>query len=182
MENIYTSGQYLEATETWHMEDFPWKAGQIKKIMDRNGIEPGVLAEIGCGSGAILNELSRFPGLETVRFQGYDISPQAIEMAGRLNNGKIVFSRENLLSNDNGDRFDVLMVIDVFEHVPDYIDFVTGCENKATYKIFDIPLDIHVSAVLRNSLTSKQVFYRLYPPFHSRYCHLYIKGCRVSDY
>ena len=35
MENIYTSGQYLETTQTWHAEDSPWKAKQIKAIIDK---------------------------------------------------------------------------------------------------------------------------------------------------
>ena len=43
------------------------------------------------------------------------------------------------------------MIIDVFEHVPDYLGFVEKCREKATYKIYHIPLDIHVSSVFRNS-------------------------------
>jgi hypothetical protein len=42
-------------------------------------------------------------------------------------------------------------VIDVYEHIPDYVGFVEKCRKKADYKIYHIPLDISVSSVLRNS-------------------------------
>ena len=151
MENIYTDGQYLDATQTWHAEDSPWKARQIKKIIDKNKLQPNSIAEIGCGSGSILDELSKQPDLQHVCFKGYDISPQAIEIAKKLKNERIEFLQEDILSEDNEKQFDILMVIDVFEHVPDYMGFVDKCKAKAKYKIYHIPLDIHVSSVFRNA-------------------------------
>jgi hypothetical protein len=35
--------------------------------------------------------------------------------------------------------------------VPDYMGFVDKCRQRAKYKIYHIPLDIHVSSVLRNA-------------------------------
>lgn len=151
MENIYTDGQYLEATQTWHAEDGPWKVRQIKNIIDKNKLQPSSIAEIGCGSGSILDELSKQPDLQHVCFEGYDISPQAIEIAKKLENERIEFFQEDILSENNDKQFDILMVIDVFEHVPDYMGFVEKCKAKAAYKIYHIPLDIHVSSVFRNS-------------------------------
>lgn len=156
MGNIYTDGQYLEATQTWHAEDSPWKARQIKKIIDKNGLRPNSIAEIGCGSGSILDELSKQPELQHTYFAGYDISPQAIEIANKLENKRIEFFKEDILSDNNKKHFDILMVIDVFEHVPDYMGFVSKCKEKATYKIYHIPLDIHVSSVLRNTFTNSR--------------------------
>ena len=98
-----------------------------------------------------MDELSKQPDLQHVCFEGYDISSQAIEIATKLENERIEFFQENMLSEDNEKQFDILMVIDVFEHVPDYMGFVDKCKQKATYKIYHIPLDIHVSSVLRNS-------------------------------
>lgn len=156
MENIYTDGQYLEATQTWHAEDSPWKATQIKKIIDKNNLQPNSITEIGCGSGSILDELSKQPELQHVSFEGYDISPQAIEIAKKLGNKRIEFFQEDILSEDNEKYFDILMAIDVFEHVPDYMGFISKCKERATYKIYHIPLDIHVSSVLRNSFMNNR--------------------------
>ena len=154
MSNIYVSGDYLQATgQTWHSEDSPWKAEQILRIISKNGLHPKHIAEIGCGSGQILAELSKQPYLKDSEFQGYDISPQAIELCRRIDRKNCKFSCQDLLAGteDGTRKFDILLVIDVFEHVPDYMGFVERCRSKAIYKIYHIPLDIHVSSVLRNA-------------------------------
>jgi cyclopropane fatty-acyl-phospholipid synthase-like methyltransferase len=149
--DIYTSGEYLAENPSWHAEDSPWKAAQVYKMIERNKLHPKTIAEIGCGAGAILDELSKKMPDSQVSFSGYDISPQAIEMANKLKNPKLSFHVEDLLSDTNKDHFDLMLVIDVFEHVPDYIGFVKQCKAKAEYKMYHIPLDIHISSVVRNA-------------------------------
>jgi SAM-dependent methyltransferase len=152
--NTYTSGEYLEATgDSWHAEDSPWKADQIMRILGRNGINPGIITEIGCGAGHILGELSKQPYLKDCQFEGYDISPQAIELCENVGGKNCRFVCKDLLEDidDNTQRSDVLLVIDVFEHVRDYMGFVEKCRKIADYKIYHIPLDIHVSSVMRNA-------------------------------
>lgn len=149
--NIYTNGQYLQLTQTWHAEDSPWKAEQISTIIQKNHLQPNSVGEIGCGVGVILDELSRKAHLQDVSFSGYDISPQAIEIAQRIDNERLRFRCEDLLSEENQEYHDILLIIDVFEHVPDYMGFIRQCKEKALHKIYHIPLDIHVSSVLRNS-------------------------------
>lgn len=152
MGNIYTSGGYLETTNTWHAEDSPWKARQIISMIRRNGLSPASIAEIGCGAGGILNELSVAPELNKAAFTGYDISPQAIQLCQDTASPSMRFVCGDLLADPNAGQFDVLLIIDVIEHVPDYMGFATGCRDKAYYKIYHIPLEVHVSSVLRKSL------------------------------
>jgi SAM-dependent methyltransferase len=151
MDNIYTSGDYLKTTQTWHTEDSQWKANQIAKIITSNGLNISTVAEIGCGGGMILKELSEKESFGKVKFSGYDISPQAINLAKKNVSENINYYCEDLLTKPDIDIFDVLLVIDVFEHVPDYMGFLTQCRQIATYKVYHIPLDIHVSSVLRNA-------------------------------
>lgn len=151
MTTIYTSGKYLEVTRSWHAEDSPWKAAQIWKILSKNHVQPQTIVEIGCGAGGILRELSRMGNLSNTQFNGYDVSPQAIGLASRAENKNIQFYCEDLLMETNTDYFDVLLAIDVYEHIPDYMGFLVKCKQKATYKIYHIPLDLHVSSVLRNT-------------------------------
>jgi len=151
MNNIYTSGEYVATNQTWHAEDSAWKAEQIARIISRNSIHPSTITEIGCGAGVILEELSRKERLKEVQFTGYDISPQAIELCRRIEGKKVNFLCKDLLSEDNSSHCDVLLVIDVFEHVPDYLTFLEKCRRKAEFKIYHIPLDIHVSSVLRSA-------------------------------
>jgi SAM-dependent methyltransferase len=147
---MYTNGQYLENNRTWHVEDSPWKANQIANIIRKNHIEPKLIAEVGCGAGSILQELSQKDFLQTSRFLGYDISPQAYKLAKSRQNDRIRFCYGNIFDSNTQD-IDILLVIDVFEHVPDYMGFLHQCKAQASYKIYHIPLDIHVSSVIRNS-------------------------------
>jgi len=153
MDSIYTSGEYLETTQTWHTEDSPWKADQISNIISNNDIHSTHIVEIGCGAGVILEELSKKENFKEVRFSGYDISPQAIELSKQIACDKVEFYCQDLLSEPNSEYGDILLVVDVIEHVPDYMEFLNKCRAKAEYKIYHIPLDIHVSSVLRNTLT-----------------------------
>lgn len=151
MNNIYTTGDYLQATQTWHAEDSLWKAEQIMQIISKNGLQPRKIAEIGCGAGQILGELSKQAYLKTSKFRGYDISPQAIQLCENAESNNIKFFCQDILAEDGSEHFDILLVIDVFEHIPDYMGFIEKCRHKADYKIYHIPLDIHVSSVLRNA-------------------------------
>lgn len=153
MDAIYTSGKYLATTKTWHAEDSHWKAQQIINIIRNNRLHPQTIAEIGCGAGAILDELSKKEYLRGVQFSGYDISPQAIELAKHVESASVRYFNEDLLLGTNTKHFDILLVIDVFEHIADYMGFLEKCKGKADYKIFHIPLDIHVSSVLRNAFS-----------------------------
>lgn len=147
---MYTNGLYLENNETWHVEDSPWKANQIVKMLAKNHLEPKLVAEVGCGAGAILAELSQKGYLNNTHFIGYDISPQAYELAQQRRTERIQFHHADIFKLAP-QGIDVLLVIDVFEHVPDYLGFLRQCQQQAVYKIYHIPLDIHVSSVIRNT-------------------------------
>jgi 2-polyprenyl-3-methyl-5-hydroxy-6-metoxy-1,4-benzoquinol methylase len=145
--DIYNDGAYAAKNETWHIEDSPWKAAQIQKMLHKNGIQPQKVAEIGCGVGEILNLLSQ--QYTKTQFSGYEISETAFERAQVRQHERLNFYCEDLIAPENTAFFDVLMVIDVIEHVEDMYGFVRKCREKATHKVFHIPLDISVQTVLR---------------------------------
>ncbi|MCC6844416.1 MAG: methyltransferase [Saprospiraceae bacterium] len=152
-EKIYIeeNGEYLKNNPTWHVEDSPWKAKQIIKMLNRNPINPKTIAEIGCGAGEILNQLHlSMPNY--VSYTGYDISSDAISLAKTRENERLEFKNENLLEINA--CFDLLLMIDVFEHVDDYLGFLKLSKNKAKNTIFHIPLDISAQGILRNNLMS----------------------------
>lgn len=154
MQDLYTSGKYLEETQTWHAEDSPWKASHIWQLIDKNELQLDSIVDVGCGSGAILSALSDIEQLKNTKLEGYDISPQAIELAVQKEKGNLRFYNDNVLGFDRDSKFDLLLAIDVFEHVPDYLGFLNSCRDRAKYKIYHIPLDLHVSALMRGSITS----------------------------
>jgi SAM-dependent methyltransferase len=149
--NIYTNpeGEYIQNNPTWHIEDSPWKAQQILKMLKQNELLPKTITEIGCGVGEILLQLQQ--QLPTgIKFTGYEVSPDAYKLSQSRKNEYLQFKFENLLEQEQ--YSDLLLVIDVFEHVDDYMGFITKCKSKARYKLFHIPLDISMVALLRGTI------------------------------
>lgn len=142
------NSDYLKTNPTWHVEDSPWKATQILKMIERNKLQPKAVVEIGCGAGEILNQLQQRMPDKTIEFSGYEISPDAFKLAQTREKEQLHFYREDLLESVN--RYDLLLMIDVFEHVEDYIGFVRKCNSKATYKIYHIPLDMNIWSIFTN--------------------------------
>ena len=59
-DNIYEDGSYLASNPTWHEEDAPFKAKYIFELLNRNAISFQSIAEIGCGTGAVLKTVRNF--------------------------------------------------------------------------------------------------------------------------
>ena len=87
---------------------------------------------------------------ESVIFSGYEVSPQAIEMCSRKAKKNLQFFLKDLLA-ERGVLFDVVMAIDVIEHIEDYFGFLRKLRAKGRYKVFHIPIDLSVQSVLRCS-------------------------------
>jgi SAM-dependent methyltransferase len=118
-ETRYSDGSYLEANPGWHEDDSPMKARWINTILRRNRLDPEAVAEIGCGAGGILRALHEMR--PKTKFSGYEISPQAFDLAAAKAQDGVNFYLQDMIATDIG-GFDLLMAIDVFEHVPDYLD------------------------------------------------------------
>ena len=154
--SIYSDGKYLKKHATWHEEDSTWKAKKIKELILANGLRVKSFAEIGCGSGRVLHELSEMPQFWDANFVGYEISSQALEIAKAKENKRVTFHLDLPFNKDRNSSFDVLLVIDVLEHVENYLDFLTDCRSVAKYHVFHIPLEIHVSAIFRKKFVDAQ--------------------------
>lgn len=145
---MYIGGEYLEKNPTWDIEDSPWKSKQIIKIIERNNLHPNSICEVGCGAGEILNQLYlKMPS--NIRFTGYEISPQAFKLCEQRKKRRLQFYLKDLFQDSNA-YFDVILIIDVIEHIEDYFGFLRNIHKKSQYKIFHIPLDLSVQTVLRN--------------------------------
>ena len=146
----YNDGDYLSKNSDWHVEDSPWKAQQIDKIINRNKLNPTTICEVGCGAGEILRQLSLKPRYSEVDFTGYEISDDAFDLCLSRSTERLTYLKKDLLEDEK--QYDITLCIDVFEHVENYMGFVRGLREKAEFKIFHIPLDLSVSALLRGML------------------------------
>src|SRR5271168_991083 len=118
----YTDGLYLENNPTWHVEDSPWKAENIWRMIARHNLPLSAVAEVGCGAGEILTQLQRRAPADS-EFWGYDISPQSHEMAIERANERLHFRLADLTSEPDV-HFDLLLVIDLIEHLDDFYGFL----------------------------------------------------------
>jgi Methyltransferase domain len=146
----YTNGEYLKKNPTWHSEDSPFKARQILKMFEKRAIVPRTICEIGCGAGGILRALhDAMPA--TCSFAGYEMSPQAFAMTTANHKPRLSFHCGDITMAKDV-TYDVILVMDVIEHIEDYFTFLRRIKGFGKLMICHIPLDISVQGVMRNSL------------------------------
>jgi cyclopropane fatty-acyl-phospholipid synthase-like methyltransferase len=146
VQEIYEGEVYAEHNPTWHEEDSPWKASQIRKIIEDNKVPHKRICEVGCGAGSILTNLEHaFPDSN---LDGYEISPYAYSRAKTRETEHTKFHLGDVLQAETSD-FDITLIIDVIEHVEDYINFLKNLKDIGTYKILHIPLDLSLQSLFR---------------------------------
>jgi hypothetical protein len=86
---------------------------------------------------------------DDVSFVGYEIAPQAFDLCKRRENERVRYYLKDLLQEEVS--FDVVLAIDLIEHVEDCFGFLRKLRSKGIYKIFHFPLDLSAQAVLRGT-------------------------------
>jgi SAM-dependent methyltransferase len=143
--SIYDDGTYRARNAAWHTEDSDWKASKIAAILDRHNVKASPICDVGCGAGKIIEALARhYPEAEC---HGFDTSVDAAAFWPKDASSLVSFRNTDILAGDQ--RFGLILNIDVFEHVEDYLGFLRKLSKRADYFVFHIPLELHVSAILR---------------------------------
>jgi len=145
--NMYMDGGYLDKNPLWHIDESPFKVSQILRMIQRHHLHPKTVCEVGCGAGEVLKLLQERLHKDC-SFCGYDISPQALEMCKARANERLQFKLADIIQEEET-FFDMILVLDVIEHVEDYFGFLNGIRRKGDLKIFHFPLDLSVQAVAR---------------------------------
>jgi SAM-dependent methyltransferase len=145
----YSDGAYLEHAPDWHAGEAAWKAGKVLEMIERHGLGPSSVCDVGCGAGEVLACLRARMGPQA-QFRGFDISPQAVALAKTKEAPNLEFFNLDF-ARDRHDVFDLVLLLDVFEHVPDYLSFLSQLRKRGRQFIFHIPLDLHAQSVLRKS-------------------------------
>ena len=142
----YLSKDYFVNNPTWDIEDSPWKAHYISDILGDHKIIPASVCDLGCGAGSVLAQLRQnYPSSELV---GYDIAPGAASFWPQHKQEKIDFFLGDFF-NLNKRTYDVILLLDVIEHVADPFCFLDSLVDKAKYIILHIPLDLSAVNVWR---------------------------------
>jgi len=54
---LYLDGEYIAKNPEWHVEESPWKARQILRMLRKNHLAPKTVCDVGCGAGEVLRQL-----------------------------------------------------------------------------------------------------------------------------
>ena len=146
IEQRYTDGSYLSMNPDWDRGDAAWKAELAFKLIKAYELYPQSICEVGCGSGDILRKLSEL--CPSVGMVGYDVSPQLQEFWRQEKIKNIEYHLADFHIK-NSTYFDILLMLDVFEHVRDPFTFLEESVGHAKKFIFHIPLDLSAVAVTR---------------------------------
>jgi hypothetical protein len=141
----YLDGSYSSSNPDWHASDAEWKAGHIASMLARHGLTPSSICDVGCGTGGTLRALAKvFP---SARLHGFE--PGVLPAGAAMPTAAVTIDDRDLRTM--GDHWDLMLMIDVFEHVEDYLGFLRSYVGLADRAIFHIPLDLSVQSVLRSN-------------------------------
>ncbi|MBG6109790.1 SAM-dependent methyltransferase [Flavobacterium sp. CG_9.10] len=181
---MYSEGIYFENPNR-HSEDGIYKVKSIKKVLfnylKTNNIQLSSYADVGCGSGEIIKLLGmelkmNFQSLKTLK--GFDVSPHV----KKLNDDNVEFLFQDFTKST--EKFDLVTLNDVFEHVPNPISFLTEVGKRAKYVVMHIPLEDCLSVNVRN-LQKKKIKdpgHLVFLNVNSAFNLITFSGLKIVDY
>lgn len=154
MQNRYMDGSYLADNPGWHRADSAWKLSHVRRALKSAGTDEARLKTVcdaGCGAGEVIKLWAK--ERPEISFYGYDISPQALELAGHSRPQNCVFRQGSALRPE---PCGALLLLDVLEHVPDWKNFFKKWAEQADRVVVHMPLDLSVYARLRPSILQRE--------------------------
>lgn len=139
-----------ESYAGWHTDDEPWKASTITRFLGHHLPKCESIADIGCGTGGVISGVKEL--MPKTRVSGYEVAPVAVAKA-KLAHPDIEF----FVGFPEPEDFELIMMIDVVEHVEDCWKLVRDAHNCAPYLLVHIPLELNASTAVRpQSLASSR--------------------------
>lgn len=146
--SMYLDGTYAKQNAEFGDDNALWKAKNICSMLDQHQQKLNRICELGCGGGGILLEIAKMrPDINELH--GYEPMPEAFAVCATRENDKIKFFPHTLGPDTRVERYDALIMSDVFEHIEDYLGFLRGVSHIADAYYFHIPLDMSVQMVAR---------------------------------
>lgn len=121
-----------------------WKIKNLCSLITGSADFSNIL-EIGCAFGVLLNKVA--DALAIKDRTGLDISMENIKMAKRLFpecvfiQGTIDNMGSVFLKEKSGKKFDLVILSDLVEHIPDDLDFMKKVSKISSYVLLNLPLE-----------------------------------------
>lgn len=141
---MYHDGHYAEHNPDWHEGDSDFKADAVVGILRANGITPVSAIDIGCGAGKVVANLA--VAMPATRWAGCDISPYAAQRWPTERSASVSYEMRDFCQGT--DNHDLVIALDVAEHVPDYLGFLDVMRSRSKWCVINWPLDMNVVGLL----------------------------------
>jgi SAM-dependent methyltransferase len=147
--DAYQTGAYAQANPDWHEGDAPHKAAVLAEVARSLGWSPATVVDVGCGVGAVLESFVAALRIDRSDLigEGWDPSVEAIRRAQTRASESLRFVCGDFLAQ--GAPAELALCVDVVEHVPDDLAFLTALRDRADRFLFRIPLDLSALDLLR---------------------------------
>ncbi|MFN8531828.1 MAG: class I SAM-dependent methyltransferase [Anaerolineae bacterium] len=147
----YTSGRFLASSSGWR--DAAFKAAELGSLLKayakRFDVNLLKAADVGCGTGdttLLLADTLTSLGY-SVQVDGYDVHPDIEKKEGKAN---VTFHRQDFCAVEFDEPYDLVVLFDVIEHVPDPISFLKSVASRSKLVGLHIPLDDSWFGWMRN--------------------------------
>lgn len=138
--DFYLKGQYFKNNPTWDTADTGWKIQKLSgKIQAHLPAQKARVLEVGCGSGELLKKLAA--AMPQHSFHGWDIAPDAKRFWDH-NQANLSFEVGDILESKTSEKADIILLIDVLEHLADPGTFLEKLRPKGKYVAIHLPLDM----------------------------------------
>ena len=153
-DQFYTEGGYFDSNPDWHQEESKFKASLVLDFIKKFQLPTGLVVEVGCGAGEILAGLKENLPPGSV-LKGYDISPHAIQIANKKAGPQLSYFLADYTKLNDASA-DLVLVLDVVEHIDDVYSFLRRLRDKGRNFIFHIPLDMSCRTLLKPHVLLQQ--------------------------
>lgn len=107
------------------------------KFFVDNVSENDTVLDIGCGNGALTYDVAR----KAKKVVGIDLNERNIEIArSRFSMENIEFIHGDALTNLPDERFDVIILSNVLEHIAKRVEFLISVKNRASKFLIRVPM------------------------------------------
>jgi len=158
-DRFYTTGAYIEHNPTLHEEDSAWKTYKLLPVVDRFLKEQTgnvSILDVGGGAGLILKAISKHIEKKGRKVQQYalDLSAEMLKVQ-KKNNPRAKTIQGNIKKTKFADKhFDLALMIDVLEHIPQPEEALKELRRISKYVIFKVPLERNLHDKTMNILTN----------------------------
>lgn len=160
--NIYNNNSYISNNPTLHTEDSDFKFNNFVQFLDKIEIQDNhiKILDIGGGAGLLgLYVLNYFENLNVrVTMHALDLSSDMLKVQ-LTNNPKISKTFNCSLEECSELNYDLALMIDVIEHIPNNNIAAETLNKISKYVIYNIPIEINAFDLLRN-VYNKFNFYK----------------------